>query len=251
MRCFAEVLVHLKDAKMKRQFINYAHRGASEYAPENTMLAFYLGMYMGANGIETDVHLTKDGVAVLFHDDTLERVTGAPGTVSDYTLEQLQQIFVKKGDLVDRIPTLTDFLDHFAFRDITLAIELKQQGTAKVVADILRSYHIQHKVVVTSFKLEELRVLREYAPEFETGHLKKEFSEELVQEMRQLGITEICPLAANISKEMVDKYHAMGFRVRAWGVATPECMRQAYEAGVDGMTVNFPDILCRYIQEGV
>ena len=67
-------------------FVNYAHRGASEYTPENTLLAFYTGVYMGANGIETDVQMTKDGILVLFHDDTILRLTGAPGSIRDYTL---------------------------------------------------------------------------------------------------------------------------------------------------------------------
>ena len=62
--------------------INYAHRGASEYAPENTLSSFYLGMIQGANGIETDVHRTKDGVLVLFHDDTLDRVSDGVGKIS-------------------------------------------------------------------------------------------------------------------------------------------------------------------------
>ena len=231
-------------------FINYAHRGASEYAPENTMLAFYLGIYMGANGIETDVQLTRDGVAVLFHDDTLERVTGEQGSISDYTYDQLQSFFVRNKGLADKIPKLTDFLDHFAFRDITFAIELKQAGTAKVVADILRTYGITHKVVVTSFKLDELRVMRQYAPEFETGHLTSNITDELLQEMRTLGITEICPKAANVTGALVKQWHEMGFRVRAWGAFDPALMEEAWKAGVDGMTVNFPDVLHRYIQEG-
>ena len=92
-------------------FINYAHRGASQYAPENTFLSFYLGIHMGANGIETDIQLTKDGIPVLFHDDDLLRVTGHTGTIQDYTFEQLQQIPVKLGTLQDRIPSLEDFLD--------------------------------------------------------------------------------------------------------------------------------------------
>lgn len=64
-------------------FISYAHRGASEYAPENTMSSFYLGLEQGANGIETDVRRTKDGVLVLFHDQTLKRVIGETGRVAD------------------------------------------------------------------------------------------------------------------------------------------------------------------------
>jgi len=70
-------------------FINFAHRGASSYAPENTMSAFYLGLRMGANGIETDIQRTGDGILVLFHDDTLDRVTGQSGKIADYTYEQL------------------------------------------------------------------------------------------------------------------------------------------------------------------
>lgn len=230
-------------------FVNYAHRGASEYAPENTMMAFYLGMYMGANGIETDVQLTKDGVAVLFHDDTLERVTGETGCTADYTYEQLQQFWVAKNGLRDKIPTLKDFLDHFACRDITLAIELKQFGTAQAAADILRSYDIADKVVVTSFKFEELKAFRMYAPEFSTGHLTSNITDELLEEMQKLEITELCPKASAATKELVDRWHEMGFRVRAWGGFTPELMEQACEAGVDGITVNFPDRLTAYIKE--
>jgi len=74
------------DKGIRGVFVNYAHRGASAYAPENTFLAFYTGLYMGANGIERDVQMTKYGVLVLFHEDTITRLTGAEGSASDYTL---------------------------------------------------------------------------------------------------------------------------------------------------------------------
>ena len=70
-------------------FINYAHRGASEYAPENTLAAFYMGQFMGANGIETDVQETADGFLVLFHDSGLERITGVKGSVSGFKYDVL------------------------------------------------------------------------------------------------------------------------------------------------------------------
>ena len=72
--------------------INYAHRGASEYAPENTFSSFYLGLLQGANGIETDVQKTKDGVLVLFHDGTLDRVSDHCGKLSEFTLEELRRV---------------------------------------------------------------------------------------------------------------------------------------------------------------
>ncbi len=230
-------------------FVNYAHRGASEYAPENTFLSFYLGMYMGADGIETDVQLTRDGVAVLFHDNTLERMCNIYGAVSDYTYEELQQFTVTKNELQDKIPTLDDFLSHFHFRPITFAIELKSSGSAKPTADIIRKYDIAEKVVVTSFKFEELEAFKAYAPEYQTGYLTRNITDELLENMKALGIDEICPEAELTSKETVEKWHKMGFRVRAWGVYNTELMKQAYDAGCDGMTVNFPDKLVDYIDE--
>ena len=86
-----------------KNFINYAHRGASEYYPENTALSFRKGLEMGANGIETDVQKTKDGVVVLFHDDTLNRVTGKSGSIADYTYSELLEFDVVKGELKEKI----------------------------------------------------------------------------------------------------------------------------------------------------
>lgn len=232
-----------------KEFVNYAHRGASEYAPENTMLSFYLGLTMGANGIETDIHVTKDGIPVLFHDDTLVRVTGQPGSVEDYTFSQLQDFMVQKGELFDKIPAFEDFLQHFAFRDITFAIELKQSDVEKETADLIQKYGIENKVVVTSFKYEELLKMRRYAPELETGYLTSTITEELLQDMKQQGITELCPKADLVTEETVAYWHSLGFRVRAWGVANDELMKNAYDCGADGMTVNFPDRLTAYIQE--
>ncbi len=227
-------------------FVNYAHRGASEYAPENTMMAFYLGLWMGANGIETDVQLTKDGVPVLFHDDTLERVTGESGSIQDYTYEELQAFHVSKNAHTDKIVKFEDFLRAFAFRDLTFAIELKQKGTAKVVADLLRVFNMQTKTIVTSFDFEELCSMRAYAPEFKAGYLTSEVTDSLLVKMREKGIGELCPKAEDITEEKVRNWKKLGFSVRAWGVFDEELMRMAYEAGVDGMTVNFPDKLAEY-----
>ena len=236
------------EEESKTMFVNFAHRGASEYTPENTLLAFNLGMYMGANGIETDVQLTKDNVAVLFHDDTLNRVTGQEGSISDYTFDELQEFFVTKNEYRDKILKFDDFLKHFYFRDITFAIELKQRGTAKVAIDILRKYNIRPKVVLTSFIFDELVDAGEYAPEFKRGYLTNNITDELLEKMKKLGIDEICPEAHLCTPELVKKWHYEGFNVRAWGVYNEDLMKHAYECGCDGMTVNFPDKLTEYLK---
>ena len=229
-------------------FINYAHRGASQYAPENTFLSFYLGIHMGANGIETDIQLTKDGIPVLFHDDDLLRVTGHTGTIQDYTFEQLQQIPVKLGTLQDRIPSLEDFLVHFGFRDLTFAIELKKQDTVQPVIDLLRQYHMESKSIITSFDYKSLCQVRKLAPELDTGFLTAQVTDTLLADMKDRGILEICPRGATLNQELVTSYHEKGFRVRAWGVRDPEMMTFLFRAGVDGMTVNFPDKLTELLK---
>ena len=228
-------------------FVNYAHRGASTYCPENTMMAFYTGLYMGANGIETDVRLTKDGVPVLFHDATLDRVTDGTGPLADYTLEQLQQVNVQNDGLRDKIPTLESFLQQFAHQEITFAIELKGEGAEQATAELISKYGIEKKCIVTSFRFAYLEKLHAILPGLKLGCLVKEVTGETLARMKTIGCDELCPKAALVNAESVAAWHREGFRVRAWGVSNEELMRQVYDSGADGMTVNFPDKLCAYI----
>lgn len=229
-------------------FINYAHRGASEYAPENTLLAFYSGLLMGANGIETDVQRTKDGILVLFHDDTIERVTGEKGKISDYKYEELLKFDVKKDNLSDKIVKFEEFLKKFSFHDITFAIELKYEGYEQEVCDLIYKYNLQEKTVVTSFNFKCLKNVRKIAPDLKTGFLTAQDDEETFKRMTGKGIWEYCPEAKLVTKENVEKWHNMGFNVRAWGVYNEELMKMVYDSGADGCTVNFPDKLAAYIK---
>lgn len=230
-------------------FVTYAHRGASEYCPENTMMSFYVGEYMGANGIETDVQRTKDGVLVLFHDSTLERVTGESGAVGDYTYEQLLEFSVKNGERSDKIVTLDDFLTHFAHKNMTLAIELKCAGIEKDVADLIIAHGAQHECMVTSFKLEYIKNIKEYAPSLRIGYLCPSITDEVIEELVDIGADEVCPIGREVTSERVEAWHRRGFNVRAYGIGNEEIMKAVYDAGVDGMTVNFPDLLIKYIEE--
>ena len=234
---------------VNKNIINFAHRGASEYTPENTMLAFNVGIFMGADGVETDVQLTKDGVAVLFHDDTLMRVTGEKGAIADYTYEELRKFYVSKNDFCDKIVKLEDFLKSFHFRDIIFAIELKERNSAEIVCDLIKKYDVAQKTVVTSFQYDALVAVRAYAPDINTGYLTAVVTEELLERMKQDGIYQLCPEAQILKPELVLKWHGMGFNVRAWGVYDEELMIHSCNCGVDGMTVNFPDKLYKYIRD--
>ncbi|MBQ2757686.1 MAG: MBL fold metallo-hydrolase [Clostridia bacterium] len=233
----------------RTHFINYAHRGASEYAPENTMMAFYLGLYMGANGIETDVRRTKDGVLVLHHDKTPLRLTGNETPICDLTLAELKALHFEKNGHTDTVVTLEDFLRLLGGLDIRFAIELKAADIEEDVARMIERYGLREKVFVTSFHLEYLCRLKEIAPALRVGWLISDLNEQTVPALLQLGGEEICPRADTVTPELVAAWHALGLNVRAWGVSNEALMRHVYDCGADGMTVNFPDKLTAYIKE--
>jgi len=230
--------------------IDYAHRGASEYAPENTLASFYLGLMQGANGIETDVRKTKDGVLVLFHDNTLDRVTDASGAVSDYTWEELKKVKVygnsTKG-FYDRIVTLREFLEKFAHYDIKFAIELKGADVEAETLAMAKEFGIMEKTTFTSFTFDYIAKIKALDPAARVGWLTSATTDEAMEQLLQIGGEEMAPKAELITEEMMEKWRNAGLGVRAWGVSGVALMKKMCQLGVDGMTVNFPDRLFEYL----
>ena len=125
-------------------FINYAHRGASAYAPENTMSAFKKAFEIGANGIELDLQKTKDDKIVIFHDDRIEKKSNGTGKISDYTYSELLKLDF--GSLFsteyknEKIVLFEDFMKSVSNRDLVLAIELKEENIEKQALEIIKKY---------------------------------------------------------------------------------------------------------------
>jgi len=233
--------------------INYAHRGASEQAPENTMAAFRLGLEMGANGIETDIQRTADGVLVLFHDKTLKRIVGLDRQVSDLTYNELQELDFGRhmGPRYENeaIVTLDAFLDSFTRLEVHLALEIKQAGIERAVLESIARHGCRSQVVVTSFIWESLADVRRLDPDISLGFLTGQIDSDVLARLATIGIHQICPRAATLTPELVGQARRQGFSVRAWGVADPSLMEKALDFGVDGMTVNFPDKLASCLLE--
>ncbi len=230
--------------------INYAHRGASEYAPENTLSAFYLGLLQGANGIETDVQKTGDGILVLFHDDTLDRVSNGSGRLCDYALDELKALKIYGNNTTgfyDRIVTLREFLEKFAQYDITFAIELKGPNVERETLEMAREFGIMEKTTFTSFKFDYIKKLKELEPAARVGYLIDAPDDDALNALIAIGGEEIAPRATNISAELIQKWRSLGLGVRAWGVKEVPIMKKMCELKVDGMTVNFPDRLFQHL----
>ncbi len=230
--------------------INYAHRGASEYAPENTLSSFYMGLIQGANGFETDVQLTKDGVAVLFHDDTVDRVSNGTGKLCDYTLEELRKLKIYGNNTLgfyDRVITLREFLDNFARYDISFAMELKGPGVEEVTLNMMEEYGLLERTTFTSFKYDYIKKIKELNPKARVGWLVFKVDDEAINKLQEIGGEEMAPMAEDFDEELCAKCREEGFGVRAWGVTSIALMKKMCALGVDGMTVNFPDRLVQYI----
>ena len=234
------------------RFVIYAHRGASEYYPENTLSSFAAGVDMGADGIETDVQISKDGVLMIYHDDFMKEKTGFEGSICDYTYEELRNARVKnaKHGREDCLMTFEDFLKYFAWRDLTLAIELKVTGIGALVIDMLKRYDALEKTIVTSFIYEALVECYEYDKSVKLGWLYKAASPEVFEKLAAINAYQACPKASDITEADIAAYKKAGLVCRAWGISDTDVMKRAVEIGVDGgMTVNFPDKLIAYMEE--
>jgi len=232
--------------------INYAHRGASEYAPENTFSSFYLGLLQGANGIETDVQRTKDDYLVLFHDDTVNRVSDGVGKVCDFTLEEIKNLRIYGNatcGFYDRVITLREFLEAFSGYDISFAIELKGEGVEEDTLSMIEEFGIMDKTTFTSFHFEYIKKIKELNPCARVGLLTSKTDDETIENLLSIGAEEYCPQAGPLTEEFMKILRSKGFGVRAWGLSSIELMKKMCTLGVDGMTVNFPDRLTQYLSK--
>jgi glycerophosphoryl diester phosphodiesterase len=242
-----------------------AHRGASGYAPENTLAAFWRAVEMGATEVETDVCFTKDGRLLLLHDDTLDRTTDGRGRPEDYNLEELKRL--DAGSWVDprlswdrdyrgeKLITLDELLD--AFGDtLTYHVEIKQP-TPGLVPEVIRAIN-ERGLVGSAFiaavdddaSLQEAMRLAPgirvaWAPGFEPRLPGASGIEHCAEQ----GYAMVTLASFNHSRELVDLAHGLGLEARSSGIATREQMIEAAEIGCNGMTINWPDWLVDYVSD--
>lgn len=229
-----------------------AHRGASGYAPENTWPAFELAREMGANGIETDVQRSADGVLVLVHDARVDRTTDGTGAVAALTWSELARL--DAGSWLDerwagtRIVRCDDFLD-WCFpaagppTGLTICLEVKAPDAAEPLVATLQERGLTDRpdLQLTSFDWGSVLKVHAALPRLTAGFLTPRFDAEEIERVAAAGLAQICPRADLLTTELVAAAHARGLQVRAWGVATREHLARVYTTGADGTTLNWPD----------
>lgn len=237
-----------------------AHRGASGYAPENTMAAFERALALKADGIETDVRASKDGMLVLIHDQRIDRTTDREGLVADMTLAELRRLDAggsySPRFAGERIPTLDELLARFGGR-LPLCLEVKQPGIEARLAAAVRERGLLKPrptvelrsrdqtalppVSFTSFSFDACRAIKQEAPEALVGFLATSFDDATIERVAEARLGEICPRVDQCTPELVLKARDRGLSVRAWRVDDRETLRDAIDAGIDGLTCNWPD----------
>jgi len=225
------------------------HRGASAYAPENTLPAFELAARQGADMIELDVQRSADGVLVIFHDDTTERWDGRARLASDCTLAELLALDIGGA----KVATLAETCVFARERGMRMNVELKGAGFGGDVARMLRAERVEDLVLISSF---EERALIEFAaasPALPRAYLMGTDTYDPAVRAREgwpFGALRRTGSAAwHPSYELplltwlIPRVRKAGFQVNVWTVDDVEWMRKLIALGVDGIITNTPDVL--------
>ncbi len=217
-----------------------AHRGASSHYPENTMAAFRGALQEGADWIELDVQMTRDGEIVVSHDANLARVTGVDKNIYDLSYEEIAEL--DAGSHFDpafageRIPRLAEVLAFARERGARLNIELKptghERGFERAVVDLVREAGMTNRVVLTSQMYEVLTRVKEIDPAVTTVYVMSL----AVGDLRSLSdADELSIEAHNLTRRLVSGVHGEGKRLLVWTVNTRESLTRALEAGADNL----------------
>jgi glycerophosphoryl diester phosphodiesterase len=220
----------------------FAHRGGSALAPENTIAAFDNGLALGADGLELDVRLSRDGAVVVHHDRTLDRTTALRGPLADRTVDELQRADV---------PSLADVLARY--RDVRIIVEMKvnRPELAAAVLEAIRRADAVERVCLGSFGWRVLHAARGLEPRVATSAAREEVRWALYRSWCRWPVSRVAYAGYQVpersghtrvvSPRFVEGAHQAGLGVQVWTVDTEEDARRLIAWGVDALITDRPD----------
>jgi len=248
----------------------YAHRGGAALRPENTIASFDYGLSLGADGLELDVHLSRDGVVVVHHDATLERTTSGRGKIADFTADELARLdaghwftgvppkpgaegtsfpFRGKGH---GVPRLRQVLVRYPGVPLIIELKVNDPELARRAVDDVRAAGASDRVAFGSFGWRVLRAAREYEPRIPTGASREEVRLALYRSWlrwplrstayRELQVPERSGPTRIISRRFIAHAHRAGIPVKVWTVNDPADMHRLLDWGVDALISDRPDL---------
>ena len=246
---------------LNKRTLVWAHRGASAYAPENTNAAFALAAEMHADGIELDVHLTKDGVPLVCHNDTVNGTSDGNGRIKDLTLAEIKKFnfayryedtrFTDKYGFVPA-PTLEEVYELLAPTGLTVNVELKsdEEELLRLCDEAANKHNMKGKIMYSSFNHRALMRIHKYDPTVMTAPL---YAQRILFPWvyaNLLGAMAIHPDWGQVFDipEMIHECHIRGIRVNPWTVDSEDAMRRLIEAGADALITDVPDVALKVVE---
>ncbi|RAS73113.1 glycerophosphodiester phosphodiesterase [Priestia endophytica] len=237
-----------------RKVDNVAHRGASAYAPENTIAAFDKAVEMKADYIEIDVQRSKDGKLVLIHDTTVDRTTDGSGKVGNLTFKELRNLDAGswKGEQFAgaQIPTFDEILDRYHGK-IGILIELKAPelypGIEENVAKELKERNLDkpqnEKIIVQSFNHKSMKKMNELLPKVPIGVLTSSSADTTEQALQEFSTYAdyFNPSYGIVTEDLVNQVHSLGMKIGSWTVRSQEAADFLLDVGVDAIITDYPD----------
>lgn len=197
---------------------NFAHRGFSGNYPENTMLAFKKAVDVGVDGIELDVQLTKDGIPVIIHDETLDRTTNGQGYVVDFTYDELSKLDAsykfQSHTLINKIPTLDEYLNYIKDYKVVTNIELKTSineylGIEEKVLELIKKYNLEDRIIISSFNHYSILRFKKLAPNIKCGFLTESWLIDAGEYIKKNNIECYHPHFKNLTSEVIEELKIM------------------------------------------
>ena len=228
-----------------------AHRGASAYAPENTMEAFQLAASMGADGIEIDIHMTSDGHVVVCHDELVDITSNGQGKIPTYTLEELKSMdfgyhFYDKERRGIKIPTLDEVYEFAKSCNMLVNVEIKSANPDIISAchDVALRHNVCDNVIYSSFNHFQLQRIKELVP---TAFIAPLYSFNMLKPWNytiDINAQAVHPRLTQIKEisDYVKQCHDRGLRVHPWTANTQEHITFLLDEGVDAIITNYPDV---------
>lgn len=233
----------------------YGHRGAMGKYPENTMLAFNKAVEMGVDGLEIDVHLTKDKKVVVMHDTSLDRTTKSSGLIKEKKLYDIQHIEISQAYNTfeeydstwdkERIPLLTECLTMYKDEGVDINIELKTgaedyPGIEEEIYHIISPLDMLDKVVLSSVNLDTLVKLKKLDKNLRVAFLSKQVPENPKAFIEEYGLEALHLSVAAINKSTED-LSEIAQSLRVWVVNDEENARKLFDMGVGAVMTDYPD----------
>ncbi len=231
----------------------FAHRGASTYAPENTLAAFRAAIEQGADAIELDAKLTRDGEVVVFHDSTLKRITGIEGRVNRFRLAELKAMdagsFFSPEFRGEKIPTLGEVFGEIG-SNLLINVELTNYNSpgdnlVEKVIEAVEQHQIADRLLFSSFDPRNLLRIRRYLPETPVAILALPGIAGFINRSwfgRRIAPKIVHPFHTDVGLSYIRKQHHIGRRVHTWTVNEREVIRNLFLAGIDGIFTDDPKL---------